>query len=252
MTDGTGPDEAVPPELLADLQAGLLDDATARRVRERVRSDPEAARQLAALERVRRELAHLGADAESAPPVPGELTARVVSALRAAPPPNRVTGDGDKQRPSHTARPALLRNARMSAAVVGAAAALAAVVVGAATLVTAPAPTRSAGVTAEHITVDRPAHGIPLSDPQIRALTTRPADLGPLSDPGRLASCLTGLGYPPDTEVLGGRPLTVRGRPAVLLIVPAQTPDRLAALAVAPGCDAAHTGLLADALVTRP
>ena len=57
---------------------------------------------------------------------------------------------------------------------------------------------------------------------------------------------------PPDTEVLGGRPLTVRGRPAVLLIVPAKTPDRLAALAVAPGCDAAHTGLLADALVTRP
>ncbi|WP_123027542.1 hypothetical protein [Mycolicibacterium stellerae] len=37
-------------------------------------------------ERVRRALRHLGADADSAPPVPPGVTARIAAALRAAPP----------------------------------------------------------------------------------------------------------------------------------------------------------------------
>lgn len=46
--------DADPPltvELLADLQAGLLDDATAARIRSRVRSDPQAQQILRALNR---------------------------------------------------------------------------------------------------------------------------------------------------------------------------------------------------------
>ena len=70
------------PELLADLQAGLLDDAAAARVRTRARNDPEAARVVAGLDAVRRELAHLGADEQSAPAVPAPVTARVGAALR--------------------------------------------------------------------------------------------------------------------------------------------------------------------------
>jgi hypothetical protein len=50
------------PELLADLQAGLLDDDTAAALRQRVRTDPHADDMLAALDRVRRDLADLGAD----------------------------------------------------------------------------------------------------------------------------------------------------------------------------------------------
>lgn len=52
--------DADPPltvELLADLQAGLLDDATAARIRSRVRSDPQAQQILRALNRVRRDVA---------------------------------------------------------------------------------------------------------------------------------------------------------------------------------------------------
>lgn len=55
----------ITPELLADLQAGLLDDATAALVRRRVRDDPDAARMLAALDRVRREIAELGESVRS-------------------------------------------------------------------------------------------------------------------------------------------------------------------------------------------
>ncbi len=75
--DGVGPDNsdnagADPPltvEALADLQAGLLDDDTAARLRKRVRADPDAQQTMAAFNRVRRDVAALGADASSAPDV---------------------------------------------------------------------------------------------------------------------------------------------------------------------------------------
>jgi hypothetical protein len=44
----------------------------------------------------------------------------------------------------------------------------------------------------------------------------------------------------------------MRGRPAVLLVLPADTPRTLLALVVEPNCNSAHTGLLANILVTRP
>ncbi|MDT5219507.1 MAG: hypothetical protein QOF15_1612, partial [Mycobacterium sp.] len=51
-------DDADPPltvDLLADLEAGLLDSDTAARVRNRVRDDPQAAARLQALQQVRRD-----------------------------------------------------------------------------------------------------------------------------------------------------------------------------------------------------
>ncbi len=86
MGGDTGP---VTPELLADLQAGLLDDDTAAQVRRRVRTDPAAARALAALDTVRRELSSLGSDSASAPAVPPAVMARIGAALRDAEPPSK-------------------------------------------------------------------------------------------------------------------------------------------------------------------
>ena len=84
MDDDTGHEPAsITPELLADLQAGLLDDATAAALRRRVRADPDAAEMLAALDRVRGELTHLGVDAASAADVPAAVTARIGAALAA-------------------------------------------------------------------------------------------------------------------------------------------------------------------------
>lgn len=64
-------DGPIPAELLADLQAGLLDDDTAARIRRRVRTDPlagpDARNTLAALDQVRRDLAELAQDRSSAP-----------------------------------------------------------------------------------------------------------------------------------------------------------------------------------------
>jgi hypothetical protein len=243
-----GATDADPPltvELLADLQAGLLDDDAAARVRKRVREDPQAEQTLRALNQVRRDLAALGADPTSAPDVPPQVTARISAALRSA---------GETQPhpgAAHSARPHI-RPARLTATVVGVGAVLAAIGVGTAALINAPEPAPSTPVTAEHITVSTPPMTIPLSQAEILGLLNRSPDYGPLSDPARRASCLGGLGYPASTQVLGARPIEINTRPGVLLVLPGGMPDDLAVFAVALNCSAADTGLLANTQVPRP
>ena len=228
-------------ELLADLQAGLLDDDSAARVRKRVRDDPEAHTMLRALNRVRCDVATLGADPTSAPYVPPQVTARISAALRSA----------DQGGAAHSARPRV-RPARVVATVAGVGATLVAIGVGTAALIKAPAPTPSTPATAEHITVSTPPMVIPLSRSDIVGLLHQRPDYGPLSDQARRVSCLSGLGYPASTQVLGARPIEINARPGVLLVLPADTPDNLAVFAVAPSCSAADTGMLADTQVPRP
>jgi hypothetical protein len=244
-----GADPPLTVELLADLQAGLLDDDSAARVRKRVREDPEAEEILRALNRVRCDVATMGADPASAPDVPPEVNARISAALTSAGRTDSRLGT------AHSARPHI-RPTRVIAGVVGAGAVLAAIGVGTAALIKAPGPTPSAPVTAEHITVSAPPMAIPLSRAEILGLLNRGPDfgplVGPLSDPPRRASCLGGLGYPASTQVLGARPIEINARPAILLVLPADTPENLAVFAVAPNCSAADTGLLASTQVPRP
>jgi hypothetical protein len=238
-----GPADPEPPltvELLADLQAGLLDDDAAARVRKRVRDDPEAEHILRALNRARRDVAALADDPTSAPDVPPEVTARITTALRSA----------GKPPAGHSARPHI-RPARVFAGVAGGVAVLAAVALGTAALINAPEPAPSTPATAEHITVSTPPMAIPLSQAEILGLLHQTPDYGPLTDPARRASCLSGLGYPASTQVLGGRPVEINARPGVLLVLPGDTPDNLAVFAVALNCSAADTGLLANTQVPR-
>src|SRR6202453_906403 len=79
-----GADPPLTAEVLADLQAGLLDAAAAARVRRRVRADLEAQRILRALNQVRRDVAAFGADPDAAREAPREVTARISAALRSA------------------------------------------------------------------------------------------------------------------------------------------------------------------------
>jgi hypothetical protein len=239
-------DAAEPPltvELLADLQAGLLDDDSAARVRKRVREDPEAQSLLHALNQVRCDVATLGADTTWAPDVPPEVTARISTALSRE---NR-----DRIGVAHSARPHI-RPARLAAGVAGVGAVLAGIGVGTAALLNAPGPAPSTPVTAEHITVSTPPMVIPLSRAEILGLLTKRPEYGPLGDPSLRASCLSGLGYPASTRVLGARPVDINARPGVLLVLPGDTPDDLAVFAVATNCSAADTGLLANTHVPRP
>ena len=245
--DEAGADPPLTVEALADLQAGLVDDDTAARLRKKVRADPDARQTMDALNWVRRDIAALGTDTSSAPEVAPQVVDSVAAALRTERP------ERSRRRAAHTVRPGRLpRSARVAVAVAGLAAAAAAVWLGTAALITAPPPTPSRPTTAEHITVSRPPMTIPLSDQQILALLDRQPDLGPFADPQRRTSCLAGLGYPADARVLAARPVEIAGRPAILLVLPGDTPGAVAALAVAPTCSSVDTGLLADRIVNRP
>ncbi|UXA07254.1 hypothetical protein KXD96_03615 [Mycobacterium sp. SMC-2] len=240
MVEGEDDEPPLTVELLADLQAGLLDDEAAARVRQRARDDPEAEKILHALNRVRCDVAALETD--PAPDVPPEVTARVSAALDSA--------DAD-QPVEHSARPRI-RPARLVAGVAGVGAALAAIGVGAAALINAPEPAPSTPVTAEHITVSTPPMVIPLSRDELLGLLRQSPDYGSLDDPARRASCLAGLGYPASTQVLGARPVEINALPGIVLVVPGDTPHSLAVYAVALNCSAADTGLLADTVIPRP
>lgn len=236
-------EQAVSLELLADLQAGLLDDATAARLRRRIRDDPAVARQYAALEQIRRDVRDLADDATDSD-LPPEATARIGSALRDAGPrsarhtvvPGRSAGHG-----ARSTRPAV---------VAGAATGLIAVGIGAVVVLSGPGePARiSAGPTAASMTVQRQA-GMPWPDRQILGLRTRPPELGALAAPDRLRSCLTGLGYTPTTSVLGAATLTMHDRAQVLLLLPRADDGAVMALVVSPGCNATDAGLIADAVI---
>jgi hypothetical protein len=217
MTDA-GPDDPPTVENLADLQAGLLDDETAARMRQQIRTDPRAQQTLEALNRVRREVAALGPE-----------------------PAAHSVNRGNLPRP-----------ARLAVAAVGLVAVAVAVWLGVTALLKPPTPMPSRPTTIEHITVSRPPQTIPLSDQQILALLDHEPDLGPLADPQRRASCLAGLGYPANAQVLGARPIDIAGHPAVLLVLPGDAPGALSALAVAPTCSTVNTGLSADRIVHRP
>jgi hypothetical protein len=245
MDDDTGHEPvSIAPELLADLQAGVLDDDAAAALRRRVRADRDAAEMLAALDRVRSELTHLGTDAASAPAVPAAVTARVGAALQAQPPHGRAG------RPAHSIRHT--PRWQLVALIAGVGAAVVGVALGGLMLTRDPPPTWSTQPTAKSITVPRPPTELPLTGPQLVGLLSHSPDYGPLADPKRRADCLSGLGYSSATSVLGARQIDVHGQHGVLLLLPADTPEAVRALVVEPDCDSAHTGLLANTLVTRP
>lgn len=222
-------------ELLADLQAGLLDDETAARVRSRVRDDPQAAAALEALHRVRDDVADAGR--APAPEVPADVAANISATLKAS-------------GASHAARPPV-RPARLVAGVVGLLALVAAVGVGTVALLDEPESTPSTGVSADHITVSTPIPVIPLSNAEILGLLHRPPDFGALSNVSQRASCLGGLGYPANEPVLGAQPVEVNARPGVLLVMHGDTVDTVVAFAVSLNCSAADTGLLATTAIPR-
>ncbi|MGH3675793.1 MAG: hypothetical protein ACRDU5_08675, partial [Mycobacterium sp.] len=165
----------------------------------------------------------------------------IVAALRAAGPPPAA----------HAVRPTVPR-LRLAGAVLGLGAAAVGVALGTATLLKGSSPAPSAGPTAELITLSPPEADVPLSDTQIVGLLAHRPDYGPLGDPQRRASCLTGLGYSAATEILGARPVDVHGRTGVLMVLAGDTPKALVALVVGPNCSSAEAGLLADTVVTRP
>jgi anti-sigma factor RsiW len=206
---------ALPADLLADLDAGLLDPARAAEVRAAAAQDPEATAVLAGLAKTRAELGEL-----TDPPVPAEYAARWDAALagESALPPRL----GSRRRRT---RPALV-----AAAVLAAAAAVAGLLLGTAREA---APMSLDGV-----------------DLVTAGLTVRgDFDVGDLADPARRAGCLRAVAAPgvaPGAPLLGGRDVVLGGQDGVLLLLATGERGRLHVVVVAPGCGP-EGGTLLDA-----
>jgi hypothetical protein len=167
-------------------------------------------------------------------------------------PDNQVVEPPRGHAAAHSVRPRR-HPLRLVAAGAGLAAIIAAVGLGTAALLRSPAtPVASTITTANRITVTLPPAAIPLSGPQLVGLLDDAPNFGGLSDPTRRSSCLAGLGYPATAPILGATQVQINNRPGVVLVLDGDTAGLLTALAVAPSCSSAGTGLLADTAVARP
>jgi hypothetical protein len=205
-------------DLLADLHAGVLDDASADKLWPLVRADPEAAAVLARLDAVESRLGTLR-DSDPAEPIPPAVAARIDAALATA-----------QRRPARTW-------------LAGAGVAAAAVFAGVFALVllhSAPGGDDDAGSDAyaahETDSVFEPA--------ELRSIVGT-TSLGPLSDTVRLRDCLEANGFDSNSPLLGSRQTEFRERDAVLLLLGGPHPPQLTAVMVGTDCDANTPATLA-------
>jgi hypothetical protein len=196
----------LPPDLLADLDAGLLEPTRAAEVRAAAAQDPDAAAVLAALTTTRAELGEV-AD----PPVPAEYAARWDAALAAEP-----------ARTTPRVRPLPRHRRRVRPALVAAGVLAATVVAGLLWFPREPAPASLDGV--DLVTAGLGVRG--------------DFDVGELTDPEVRAGCLRAAvpELPPDALLLGGRDVVLDGRDGVLLLLSAGGPGHLHVVVVSPGC----------------
>jgi hypothetical protein len=187
-------------ELLADLDADLLEPARAAEVRAAADRDSHARADLAALAATR---AELGALAD--PPVPDRYPTRWDAALAAeAEAAARAASDTAVRRPQ----------ARRRRLALGGSVALAAAAVTVTGILWAPRPSTLPSLD-----------GVNLVSAGLTAMGT--TDVGELADPERRAACLRVVAPPgvvAGAELLGGRQVTLAGRPAVLLVLAAGGP----------------------------
>ncbi|SHT86321.1 hypothetical protein [Mycobacteroides abscessus] len=253
-------------EVLADLHAGVYDTGDSDVLRQRADQDPDARQTLAALDQVRAEL--VAWMDSPAPEVPESVVDDIVAALRAESAKSTLPAiAADAVRPAdvslnlvtgpvpldHRRHPAAKRRwlAYSGAGLAAAACAAVAITVVAqdnqrasqtTTAVAGPSLSQQiAPKTAAPVAPELPARGavgqtaFPLSGNEITALVGRAPAFGELDDAARRASCLTGLGLSASTPVLGAQTLDIDGS-AVLMVLPAERPGELLAVAVRPGC----------------
>ncbi|RCW47219.1 hypothetical protein DFQ14_101565 [Halopolyspora algeriensis] len=252
------------PNLLADFQAGLLDPETHETLRARVDNDPQAQEVLAALDTTRAELRNL-----PSPPLPGEVTERIETALRneahsrttapsgeQAPIPHRaetatVTGIGSARKRPGGAGPRVF--GWVAGLVATAAAVLGAVVVATSLpggsdtqprAATAPPETSSGSGRTEQTPLALRGDGLGLNGEQFAAVLGSEQYTG-LSDPSRLPGCLQANGVS-HVRPLGAREITLNGQDVQLLVLPTGRAGEFRLLAVGPECGPGQPATIAD------
>lgn len=238
-------------DLLADLHAGVLDQATADELNRQLDTDPEARAAFDALDAVGRDLADL-------PPltIPDDVSTRIDAALadevRAWSTSTSATPDSveDAGAQVHSFAEARQRRRRFGwgAGLLTTAAAVAAVVVASTTLLntgtgqeaTGPSSVPSSASSALTLRGET----VMLSPQQLTG-ALKAEEYGALSDPRQLLGCLQANGIS-SGKPMGAQKITFNGRPGELLILPTGQLGQFRLLAVGTDCGPGNPATLSD------
>ncbi|MGC4934458.1 hypothetical protein ACLQ3C_12325 [Gordonia sp. DT30] len=249
MTDADSPFLEPPfsAELLADLDAGVLDPYLAAYIRSRIADDPAAQETLAVLVRLRGELRSLPV---STHPVPGWVDARTQQTLAAIrdevsgrPPPGNPAAAATDVRPLRRRR-----SIPSSPQAVGllslAAAILVAVVVG---VILLARPT-DAGSGPHHAQPDRTS--TPAASGAAAALSVLGhTDSAPFASRAALLRCTAANAVPSSTPVLGSGPVVIDGTPRAVILLGTGVAGRFLALVVDPTCDTGNPATISRTVI---
>ena len=245
-------------DLLADLQAGVLDPEAAAKLWALVETDPEARAIVDALEATRSDLREI---AEVPPvPMPAELAARLDAAIEsearsvaAMAPPQRMAPAGQGEVVDLAA--ARRRRNRLvgwgAGLVTAAAAAMGIAVVG----ISANSPTNGSAQPApgaeapggDSLTPPLAFKAEDLGSTQLDAAWGA-NDFGPFDNAAKRAGCFEANGIKKDATPIGGRQVVVDGKPGTLFVLSSGLGEfRL--IAVGPACGPGNLARLADRMV---
>ncbi|HMS74370.1 hypothetical protein [Gordonia sp. (in: high G+C Gram-positive bacteria)] len=232
---------AYPVELLADLHAGIVDEATAAHIRTHLDDDARAV--LAALDRT---VADLAAWPVAPEEVPDEVLARsrtTLAGLSARREPASAPNNADP--PDHKVPNNVVDIARRPrrGKLIIAAASIAAVAAGGITV---------AALTAGSEPATDPPQGtlIALSPAERAALLTALGSRTPAfpDDAGR-RGCTRAHGIADDVPIAGSAPVRLRGRDVVVILVTTGMTGRFTALVVGPECGPGNPATIAETTI---
>ncbi len=225
------PGPPFPVDLLADLHAGVLPDDVAAQLWPSVHADPDASRVIAALERTRSDLSSAQIVPEPPPPA---VAVAIESALATI----REEGDVSSIDTIADARDRQRDSRRRRGMVI---ASVAAGIIAVVTLVIAVSTATMSSQGGDERADDGPTTVTTPADVQVGTLLAflgrREATFTGRPDPQRLARCLSANDIAPTVPVVGSGPLTVGGRPAVVILLSTGLAGRFDALVVEPTCD---------------
>jgi len=260
-TPALGPPFAL--DLLADLHAGVPDDAAGHSLRHLMAADPAAAAVFRALEATVADLAALGT-APVGVSVPATVAARIDAALATLTPitsagtavgvslPPAVPDLGTARRAMRARAGARRRGRAGSGRAGGGPLAWAAAV--AAVVLVGGVVSGVVGGRTDTVQGRAQAQPVDLGDGQLGTAVLASlgaTDLGPLQDRAVLAGCLSANGVTAGTPLLGSAEVLLRGRPGVLLLLSSGTAGIITALVVGPTCSADDPALITQKAIGR-
>jgi len=260
-TPALGPPFAL--DLLADLHAGVPDDAAGHALRHLMAADPAAAAVFRALEATVADLAALGT-APVGVSVPATVAARIDAALATLTPitsagtavgvplPPAVPDLGTARRAMRARAGARRRGRAGSGRAGGGPLAWAAAV--AAVVLVGGVVSGVVGGRTDTVQGRAQAQPVDLGDGQLGTAVLASlgaTDLGPLQDRAVLAGCLSANGVTAGTPLLGSAEVLLRGRPGVLLLLSSGTAGIITALVVGPTCSADDPALITQKAIGR-